>query len=89
MNNNTKMIVAIFAGTAVGIIAGILLAPEKGSLTRKKLKKALTNLTDEVNDMIVKSQDIITEKVNEFRDNIHQAGEDIQKVAEHSGKIIS
>ena len=37
------------AGAAAGALAGILLAPDKGSETRKNLKKKVKDLSDEYN----------------------------------------
>jgi gas vesicle protein len=37
MNNTAKILAAFAMGAAAGAVAGILLAPDKGSETRKKL----------------------------------------------------
>jgi len=41
MNDNSKLLLALVAGAAAGLVAGILLAPEKGSETREKIKDSL------------------------------------------------
>ena len=39
MSNNTgNTLLALLAGAAIGAIAGILMAPDKGSKTREKIK---------------------------------------------------
>lgn len=49
MSKTGNTLVAIIAGAAVGAVAGILLAPEKGENTRKKLGKGIKSGTDELN----------------------------------------
>lgn len=41
---NTKTLLGFLAGAAVGALAGILLAPDKGSETRKKISKKTGDL---------------------------------------------
>ncbi len=43
---NTKTLLGFLAGAAVGAIAGILLAPDKGSETRKKISRKTSDLGD-------------------------------------------
>jgi gas vesicle protein len=39
MSNNTgNTLIALLAGAAIGAVAGILMAPDKGSKTREKIK---------------------------------------------------
>jgi gas vesicle protein len=46
--SNKKTMMAILAGAAAGAIAGILLAPDKGSETRKKISSGAGDFTDTV-----------------------------------------
>ncbi|MFT3936671.1 MAG: YtxH domain-containing protein [Chitinophagaceae bacterium] len=41
---NTKVLLGFLAGAAAGALAGILLAPDKGSETRKKISKKTSDL---------------------------------------------
>ncbi len=50
MNDTKKILIAVAAGLAVGAIAGILLAPDKGSNTRKKIIDEGQNLADAVKE---------------------------------------
>lgn len=44
-----KLAVGLIAGAAAGAIAGVLLAPEKGKVTRKKVADSASKLGDQVN----------------------------------------
>jgi len=52
MNNTSKILVAFAAGAAAGVAAGLLLAPAKGSDTRKKIVEAGKKVTDAVTGMM-------------------------------------
>ena len=47
---NTKTTLGFIAGAAIGAIAGILLAPDSGANTRKKIAEKAGNLKDAVKD---------------------------------------
>jgi gas vesicle protein len=47
-NDTGKLIGAVLLGAAVGAAIGILMAPDKGSETRKKLLKGIRDLTDDL-----------------------------------------
>lgn len=65
----------ILTGIAIGAVAGVLLAPEEGSQTSKKLlkkaKKYKKLLEDKVTDY--------KKKAGEFKDNVEGAAEDVKK----------
>jgi gas vesicle protein len=64
-----KTMLGVLAGFAAGALVGVLLAPEKGSETRKKLTKlgedSLGDLTDKFNEL----RDQITEKLGSVQDD--------------------
>lgn len=73
MSSNTgNIIVALLAGAVVGAGIGILLAPDKGSATRQKLK-----------DNLDKGKDNLMDKYHELAELLHRkaenAGEDISE----------
>ncbi len=46
--SNSKTLLGIVAGAAIGALAGILFAPDKGSETRKKISENTGDLADSV-----------------------------------------
>lgn len=46
MSNNTNSVLALLLGAAVGVGAGILFAPDKGSKTREKIKDGYDDAKD-------------------------------------------
>ena len=53
----------LMIGVAVGAILGVLYAPDKGSITRRKLSQAGDNLREKFNDIA----DAINDKIDSFR----------------------
>ena len=71
--NTGKVLLGVLAGLAVGSLLGILFAPEKGSVTRKKISDKTHDLKEE-----------LTEKFNEFLDDVN---EKFEQVKDEAGKV--
>ncbi len=56
----SKLLLAAAVGLAAGIGVGMLIAPAKGSKTRKRLKKRIMGIADLM-------QDDLSEKLNAFK----------------------
>ncbi|MDD2982923.1 MAG: YtxH domain-containing protein [Crocinitomicaceae bacterium] len=52
MEAGKKVALGVLAGAAVGAIAGVLLAPDKGSETRKKISKKTSDTVTGVKDKV-------------------------------------
>ena len=61
-----KIVLGTLAGLAVGAIAGILFAPEKGSKTRRKI---MHKGEDYMDDMKSKFDDILDSLTNQFENS--------------------
>lgn len=65
MSSTTKIVLGLLAAAAAGAAAGILLAPEKGSVTRQRLKDNFNEWIDELNGMLSRASDAATEEAVE------------------------
>lgn len=57
MNDNSKIVVALLGGIALGAALGILFAPEKGSATRDRLSNSLKDLGNSIKDLAAEGLD--------------------------------
>ena len=73
MNKAKKILYTMAAGAAVGMILGVLFAPEKGTETRRKLRKLKEKLSgangneektlEELSDVLERELAIVNEKI--------------------------
>jgi len=105
MGKTGSTLVAILAGAAVGAVAGVLLAPEQGGKTRKKISDGFKSGTDDLNCKMdeLKNQvkSLISSRKNDFESTfnnlVHKADdkkEDViasleRKLAELKGEAIN
>lgn len=66
--NTGKVLLGVLVGLAAGTVLGIFLAPEKGSVTRKNLKRKGEYLVGSAKD-----------KLDEMRNNVSDKFEDAKK----------
>ncbi len=52
MNQTDRSILSFLAGAAVGVVAGILLAPDKGSVTRERILRGAEELAGEIEESL-------------------------------------
>lgn len=63
-----KVLLGVLAGVAAGALIGVLFAPDKGSVTRKKISKKSEDYADTVK-----------EKFNDFLDSISDKFESVKE----------
>ena len=73
MNSSGKFLTAVFAGMAAGLVMGLLFAPDKGSVTRKKIMDGAADLTDKVKSTAEETINKIGKRVKASSDQL--AGE--------------
>src|SRR5690349_11154 len=57
MTSNTKIILGMLAAAAAGAAVGILLAPEKGSELRRKIKTGIDEVMEDVSELLALGKD--------------------------------
>jgi gas vesicle protein len=74
-----KVLLGLLAGVAAGALLGVLFAPDKGSVTRKKITRKGEDFADG-----------LTEKFNEFVDTVSEKFDDVkEKVGKMKSKAES
>ncbi|MBS1749189.1 MAG: YtxH domain-containing protein [Bacteroidetes bacterium] len=77
MKADSKVLLGLLAGAAIGAIAGILFAPDKGSETRKKIAKN----TNEIGENLKSS---FNDFVDSVKEKYRHAKNEVEDVAEKS-----
>lgn len=57
-----KLLLGVLAGVAAGVVIGVLLAPDKGSETRKKIFKKGADYADDLKDTFNEFVDSLADK---------------------------
>jgi gas vesicle protein len=55
----------VLIGAAIGAIVGILFAPNKGSITRRKIRRKGNQIKDKIKDL----KDVINEKIDTLKED--------------------
>ncbi len=82
-----KVVLGILAGAATGALLGILFAPDKGSVTRKKITKKGEDYVDAVKEKFDESIDTITEKFRKVKNDVSDFAEQAKEKFEKSEKV--
>jgi gas vesicle protein len=56
MANKTKLILGLVGAAAAGVVVGLLLAPEKGTTTRRKIKETATDWAEHLTDLFASAK---------------------------------
>jgi gas vesicle protein len=68
--NSNKVVLGVLGGIAAGAIAGILLAPDKGSKTRKKIISKGKDFADDIKD---KFEDLYENVTDKYENLLHDS----------------
>jgi len=87
--SSSKLLVGFLAGAAVGALAGILFAPDKGSNTRKKISNKTGDITDSVKNSFGDFIDGVKETYSNAKESAEEFADKAKEKfgsAKHDGK---
>jgi gas vesicle protein len=79
-----KILLGVLAGVAAGALLGVLFAPDKGFVTRKRIIKKADNYTDHLAEKFNEFLDTISEKIDDVKE---EAAEFAEKVNINTDKV--
>jgi gas vesicle protein len=65
-----KIVAGVLGGIALGALLGVLFAPEKGSVTRRKISRKGEEYLDDIKDKFDEFLDNVSEKYSEVKDMV-------------------
>ena len=74
----TKFALSVLGAAAAGVVIGLLIAPEKGSETRKKIMKTTGGWADGLSHLFVKTK----EELDELKEDLKDKGRHVKSAAE-------
>ena len=90
MSNTGNTLTALFAGAAVGVGLGILFAPDKGSVTRGKLKENIDEATNALKYRYESATEDLRNKFANAKYDIEDKYEDlVSNVGNRTEDVIS
>lgn len=84
--DNKASSIPFFFGFVSGVIAGVLFAPDKGSVSRKKLRKTIKSLVDEFESSETGQKVVSNPKVVKATKNLKDVKDEISNVKDNMEK---
>lgn len=81
-----KIFLGVLAGVAAGSLLGILFAPEKGSITRKKICKKGEDDIDTLKEKFNEFINGITEKFEKVKEEVKDFAQETEEKSEEAKK---
>jgi len=87
--NSGKVVLGLLAGVAAGAILGILLAPEKGKVTRGKISKKGHDISDDLTEKLKGFSDMITDQIEAIKEEALHLAKDAKRTVETTAEEIT
>ena len=85
MSTGTKVFIGILGAAAAGVAIGMLLAPEKGSDTRKRIAKTTGDWADQLSNTFNKTRDQYNDLKDKARNMKSNAEQRVSNLKEDLG----
>jgi gas vesicle protein len=73
MNTKSKVLLGILGAAAAGVVIGLLIAPEKGSDMRKKIRKTAGDWADNLGHLWSDGKETAEDALDNVKDKVRQA----------------
>lgn len=84
-----RIILGVISGIAIGATLGILMAPNSGEVTRRKISRRTRDYADELGDKMNNLMDTVTEKFEITKKEVSQLAEKAKEKADNAEVIKS
>jgi len=70
MKNGVKMTLGLLGAVAAGVIIGLMVAPEKGSETRARIKRTTGSWVDQLGNILSTGRDAAEENIRKVKESM-------------------
>jgi gas vesicle protein len=78
--STSNLFIGFFTGIAVGALLGVLYAPDKGSVTRKKIQKRTEEFAEDIEERFDELKEDVTELVDDVKENLSDKKEKLDNL---------